>query len=106
MAGQPKEGRVKKTRRAVAVVVAQVLALALVQALALALPPAAWADECGTAVIDYNAVLPHLNEAMAHYASCVANSLGNDDCAREFARVRAAQGEFSSVVAIYKKQCL
>lgn len=96
----------KKTLRAAAVVVAQVLALVLAQVLVETLAPAAWADECGTAVTDYNAVLPHLNEAMAHYSSCVANSLGKDDCTRAFARLRAAQGEFASAVSIYKKQCL
>jgi len=65
----------------------------------------AQADECGDAVRDYNAILPQLSEAVQHFTSCVANSLGRDACAKEFNGVRKAYGEFQAAVAIYKKQC-
>ena len=72
---------------------------------ALSAPTLAFADACGDAVIDYNAVLVHLNTANEKFTACVANSLGTDNCAKEFERLRAAYGEFESAVAIYIKQC-
>ena len=71
---------------------------------ALALP--ARADECADAVEDYNAVLARLLDAVQHFSVCVADSKGTDDCASEFARLRAAYGEYASTVATYKRQCL
>ena len=73
--------------------------------IALAAPQAAWADECGNAVTDYNAVLLALNDATQKFSACVAGSLGTDSCAREFGQLRTAYGEFQSAVAIYVKQC-
>ena len=64
------------------------------------------ADECADAVDDYNAVLGRLLDAMQHFSACVADSKGSDDCASQFARLRAAYGEYVSTVATYKKQCL
>jgi hypothetical protein len=72
---------------------------------ALAVAQSARADECGDAVRDYNAVLPRLNEATQKFSNCVAESLGRDVCAREFAGVRSAYSQFQAAVAIYKKQC-
>ena len=73
--------------------------------IALTAPTLVWADECSEAVTDYNAVLVHLNTANEKFSACVANSLGTDNCATEFARLRSAYGEFESAVAIYIKQC-
>ena len=63
------------------------------------------ADECGDAVRDYNALLPRLSEAVQNFSNCVAESLGRDACAREFAGVRSAYSQFQAAVAIYKRQC-
>jgi hypothetical protein len=72
----------------------------------LFMPGVAAANECGDAVRDYNAVIGHLEDAMQKFQSCVANSLGRDGCAAEYARLRSAYGEFESAVAIYRKQCV
>jgi hypothetical protein len=73
--------------------------------IALAVPRLASADECGDAVVDYNAVLARLHEATQKFSSCVASSLGTDDCSAEFRALRRAHGEFESAVALYMKQC-
>ena len=67
---------------------------------------AARADECADAVVDYNAVLSRLNDAMQHYSSCVADSKGTDKCSGAFARLRRAHEEYEAAVAVYIKQCL
>ena len=72
----------------------------------LTLAAPARADECADAVDDYNAVLGRLLDAMQHFSACVADSKGTNDCASQFARLRAAYGEYASTVATYKKQCL
>ena len=77
-----------------------------VLAFLLALSAPARADECADAVDDYNAVLGRLLDAMQHFSACVADSKGTDACAADFARLRAAYGEYASTVATYKRQCL
>jgi hypothetical protein len=72
---------------------------------ALIVPQLARADECGDAVVDYNAVLAKLNEATQSFSNCVANSLGTDSCSVEFRVLRQAQGEFESAIALYIKDC-
>ncbi len=73
--------------------------------ISLAAPCAAFADECGDAVTDYNAVLVKLHDAEQKFSSCVANSLGTDSCSNEFQQLRSAYGEFESAVSVYVKQC-
>jgi hypothetical protein len=71
----------------------------------LSAPYPALADECGDAVLDYNAVLPRLEDATQKFSACVANSLGVDSCSKEYSRLQAVFGEFQSVVFVYRKQC-
>ena len=71
----------------------------------LAAPCSAFADECSDAVLDYNAVLNRLEDAMQKFSACAANSLGVDNCSKEFGRLRSAFGEFESTVLIYRKEC-
>jgi hypothetical protein len=73
--------------------------------ISLVIPQLAWADECGDAVTDYNAVLVKLHDATQKFSNCVANSLGTDNCSNEYRQLRAAYGEFESAVSIYIKQC-
>jgi hypothetical protein len=72
----------------------------------LTFPHVAWADECGDAVRDYNAVMNRLEDAMQKFQSCTANSLGRDTCVAEYRRLRSAYGEYESAVTLYKKQCI
>jgi len=72
----------------------------------LAAPESAWADECGDAVADYNAVIARLTDAMQQFSTCVADSLGLHSCSREFRQLRAAHGEFESAVSVYTRQCV
>lgn len=72
---------------------------------ALIAPCSALADECGDAVVDYNAVLARLEDATQKFSTCVANSLGVDNCAKEYSRLRSIFGEYESAVFIYRKQC-
>jgi hypothetical protein len=73
---------------------------------ALFTAPMALADECYDAVLNYNHYLPRLNDAEQRFSTCVAESLGNNDCAKEFAALQAAYKDFASAVAFYKKNCL
>ena len=73
--------------------------------LALAGATAALADECGDAVRDYNSVLSRLTDAMERFSTCVADSKGLKDCAKEFGQLHSLHRQFSSVVAIYSKDC-
>ena len=78
----------------------------IVFALALAVPAAAWADECGDAVRDYNDILAQLHTANDEFTACVADSLGRKTCAKEFARLQSANRMFESAVVMYTRQCL
>ncbi|MCW5692186.1 MAG: hypothetical protein KIT48_07465 [Pseudolabrys sp.] len=78
----------------------------IVFALALAVPAAAWADECGDAVRDYNDILAQLHTANDEFTACVADSLGRKTCAKEFARLQSAYRMFESAVVMYTRQCL
>jgi hypothetical protein len=73
--------------------------------LALAAVQPANADECGDAVREYNVILPLLNDAVQHFSSCLANSLGHDSCVTDFASMRALYNQFESAVAVYEKIC-
>jgi len=75
-------------------------------AIAMLAGPLAFADECSDAVMNYNHYLPRLNDAQQRFANCVADSLGRDDCAKEFAALQAAYRDFASAVAFYKQNCL
>jgi hypothetical protein len=74
--------------------------------IALLAAPLARADECGDAVLNYNFYLPRLNDAIQRFSTCVADSLGKDRCAKEFAALQAAYKDFASAVSYYKKNCL
>ena len=74
--------------------------------LALAIPAAAFADECGDAVRDYNDILAQLHTANDEFTACVADSLGRKTCAKEFARLRSAYRLYESAVVMYTRQCL
>jgi hypothetical protein len=67
--------------------------------------PAAFADECGDTVRDYNTVLSRLTDAIEQFSSCIADSKGMNDCSGPFGRLRSVHSQFASVVAIYSKQC-
>lgn len=71
----------------------------------LAMVPAALADECYDAVLDYNTALSRLNDTMDRFRTCVADSKGTDTCSKEFNELSAAQGQFAAAVTIYLKQC-
>jgi hypothetical protein len=74
--------------------------------IALFAAPMALADECSDAVMNYNHYLPRLNDAEQRFSNCVADSLGRDDCAKEFAALQAAYRDFAAAVAFYKENCL
>lgn len=74
-------------------------------AILLAATSLARADECTDAVLDYNAVLSRLTDAMERFHTCIADSKGTDTCTKEFGRLSAAHDQFVSAVTIYIKQC-
>ena len=69
-------------------------------------PVAAFADECGDAVRDYNAVLLEMNAATEKFSACVAESLGKNNCATEFRHLQLVYGQYQAAVAVYIRQCL
>jgi hypothetical protein len=87
-----------------AVVLVAILGVTLA-AVSLTAAGPAFADECGDAVLDYNAILSRLHDAQDRFATCVADSKGTDDCSREFRRLQLAHGQFASSVAVYIKMC-
>jgi hypothetical protein len=83
-----------------------VVSLVALAAISLTAARPALADECNDAVLDYNAILSRLTDAMQNYSTCIADSKGNDTCARAFRKLQLAQDQFESSVKIYIKTCL
>jgi hypothetical protein len=84
----------------------QVIALAVGLLLALSSSAArSDTDECKVALDQYNSVLKDVTEALHHYAGCVADSKGHDDCSAEFSALRSAQDDFESAVSDYQSDC-
>lgn len=81
--------------------------VALVSAAALtgAQAQAQTGGACDKAMDGYNSALSGVAASMRKYATCVADSRGQSDCASEFKLLRAAQGGFRSAVTSYERAC-
>jgi hypothetical protein len=83
-------------------IVSIVISLAVAQS-ATIMP--ARADGCTVAVLDYNYILPRLNDAMDKFSTCIADSKGTDKCLKEFSQLRIEHEQFAAAVATYMKEC-
>ncbi len=83
-------------------IVSIVISLAVAQSVANA---PARADGCTVAVLDYNYILPRLNDAMDKFSTCIADSKGTDKCSNEFNQLRIEHDQFAAAVATYMKEC-
>jgi hypothetical protein len=81
-----------------------VLALALTAALAGSAARSD-TDECKDALDQYDTARKAVTDALHHYARCVADSKGHDDCATEFSDLQSAQDDFAAAVAGYGSDC-
>ena len=67
--------------------------------------PANAADDCQSAVSEYNSAVQSINYTLSRYARCITGSRGTDDCSTEFRRLKSAQSDFESAVSGYQAYC-
>ncbi|WKW50123.1 hypothetical protein [Rhodomicrobium lacus] len=79
--------------------------IVLLASLVLASAASAARPECDVAADLYNQQVENVAEKMAAYRQCFAESEGNDDCAKEFKRLRSAQDDLESAVGDVQNYC-
>lgn len=81
------------------------LAPAALGMLMLAALSGAESDPCKRAGARYKAAKAEVIETLRAYQQCVAESLGRDDCAEEFADLDLAQARHERAIADYHNAC-
>jgi hypothetical protein len=61
--------------------------------------------ECRQAIHEYNSAMAEVSDALRHYAGCISDSQGHDDCSTEFSSLKSAQDDFESAVSDYESEC-
>jgi hypothetical protein len=61
--------------------------------------------ECRQAIHEYNSAMAEVSDALRHYARCISDSQGHDDCSTEFSSLKSAQDDFESAVSDYESEC-
>jgi len=79
--------------------------IALLASVALVSPASAARPECDLAADRYNQTVEDVAEKLASYRRCLAESEGEDDCGKEFKRLRSAQDNLESDVNDVQNYC-